>query len=82
MIHFSRILQFLVLEVHFNSTPPQVIYDDNWHIYVLGQELWRLFHVLAQFLFTTSQTELDYYHQKVSLKIASRLAERLRILGN
>ena len=43
--------------------------------YNLGQNIWRLFDVLAQFLFTTSETELDYYHQKVS----SRVAERLRI---
>ena len=25
------------------------------------------FHVLAQFLFSTSETDLDYYHQKVNL---------------
>ena len=27
--------------------------------YNLAQNIWRLFHVLAQFLFTTSKTELD-----------------------
>ena len=31
----------------------------------LGQNIWILFHFLEQFLFTTSETELDYYHQKV-----------------
>ena len=35
---------------------------------------------LAQFLFTTSETELDYYHQKVSVRVASRVAERLETL--
>ena len=48
---------------------------------------WRLFHVLTQFLFTTSETKLDYYHQKVSVRVTSRVAEGLktqdlRKLGN
>ena len=34
--------------------------------YNLGQNIRRLFHFLAKFVFTTSETELDYYHQKVS----------------
>ena len=37
----------------------------------LGQNICRLFHVLAQFLFTTSETELDYYHQRVNVWVAS-----------
>ena len=32
----------------------------------LGQNICRHFHVLAQFLFTISETELDYYHQKMN----------------
>ena len=32
---------------------------------ILEKNIWRLFQVLAQFLFTTSEIELDYYHQKV-----------------
>ena len=28
----------------------------------LGQNIRRLFHFLAKFLFTTSETELDYFH--------------------
>ena len=48
---------------------------------------WRLFHILTQFLFTTSETKLDYYHQKVSVRVTSRVAEGLktqdlRKLGN
>ena len=38
--------------------------------YNLGQNIWRVFHVLLQFLFTTSETELEYYHQKVSVRVA------------
>ena len=44
------------------------------------QKIWRHFHVLAQFLFITSEAELDYYHQKISVRVASRIAERLEIL--
>ena len=46
----------------------------------------RLF--LVQFFFTTSETEPDYYHQKVNIGVASRVAEQfkktkdLRKLGN
>ena len=40
--------------------------------------LCRLFHFLAQFLFTTSDTELDYYHKKNSVGVASRVSEQLK----
>ena len=40
----------------------------------------RDFLFLAQFVFITSETELDYYHQKVSHELPNDL--RLRILGN
>ena len=39
----------------------------------LGQNICRLFHVFAQFLFSTSEAELDYYHQKVNVRVAERL---------
>ena len=35
------------------------------------------FHVLAKFLFTTSETELDYYHKKMNMRLASRVVKRL-----
>ena len=35
------------------------------------------FYVLAQFLFTTSETELDYYHKKVNVRLASRVVKQL-----
>ena len=34
------------------------------------QNICRLFHFLAQFSFSTSETELDYYHQKVNVRVA------------
>ena len=45
--------------------------------YNIGQNTQRLFHFLAEFLFTTSETEVDYYHQKVNVRVASRVAEEL-----
>ena len=41
--------------------------------YKSGQNICRLFHFLAKFVFTTSETELDYYHQKVNGWVAERL---------
>ena len=42
----------------------------------LGQNICRLFHFLAQFVFITTETELDYYHQKVNERVASRVGFR------
>ena len=47
-------------------------------IYNLGQNICRLFHFLARFLFTTSDTELDYYQNKTSVRVASGVPERLK----
>ena len=52
----------------------------NLTIYNLGPNICRLFHFLARFLFTTSDTELDYYHNKTSVRVASRVSERLKPL--
>ena len=40
-------------------------------IYNLGQNICRLFHFLARFLFTTSDTELDHYNKKKCVRVAS-----------
>ena len=45
---------------------------------ILDKTFVRLFRDLVQFLFTTRETELDYYHQKVNVRVASRVAERLK----
>ena len=39
----------------------------------------RFFHVLAQFLFNTSISELDYYQQKANVQLLPRGDERLKI---
>ena len=40
----------------------------------LGQNILILFHFLVQFAFTTIETELDCYHQKVNVRVASRVS--------
>ena len=35
-------------------------------------------YVLTQIFFITSEAELDYYHQKVTIPITSRVTERLK----
>ena len=44
----------------------------------LGQNICRLSHLLAQLPFTTTGTKLDYHHQKVNVRVASRVAKRLK----
>lgn len=35
-------------------------------------------YVLTQIFFITSEAELDYYHQKVTIPVTSRVTERLK----
>ena len=48
------------------------------------QNICRQCHVSAQFCFTKSESELDYYHQKVNVRVVSGVVGRLRprVLGN
>ena len=59
------------------SNEPRFQFKPN---YSLGQNIWKLFHFLAQFFLTASETEIGHYHQKVNVRVASRVAERK--LGN
>ena len=45
-------------------------------IIAIMDNICRLYHVLAQFPFTTNETELDYDHQKVSMRLAARVTEQ------
>ena len=48
-----------------------------------GQNLWRLFYYLAQFVSTTCERTLDYYHQKVDVRVAEQVQTwDLRKWGN
>ena len=39
------------------------------------ENICRLFRILASFVFTTSEMELDYYHKKVNVRVALQVAE-------
>ena len=54
------------------------------NIYNHGENISRLYHILLQFSFTTSESKLHYYHQKVGIRVASQWTNnwRLRILEN
>ena len=54
------------------------ILENDGMLNSFGQNFCRLFHFSSQFIFTTSQTELDYYHQKVNVRVVPRVAERLK----
>ena len=43
-----------------------------------GKNIDRLFHILRQIPFTTSERKLDYYHQKVNIRVASQVAKELK----
>ena len=45
---------------------------------MLGKIFVDFFNFLAQFIFTTSGKELDYYHQKVNVRVASQVFKRLK----
>ena len=40
---------------------------------ILNKTIMRLFQILLEFPFATSETELDYHHQKLYVKVIERL---------
>ena len=48
------------------------------NMYNHGQNNYRLFHVLTQCSFNTNELELNCHHQKVNVRVASRVVERLK----
>ena len=51
----------------------QKTFDNN-----LGHKICRLFYAQAQFLFTTNETEVSYYHQKMNIRVVQQVSERLK----
>ena len=63
---------------HFPIKNQQSSLHQEIQIHNLGQNICRFFHFLTQFLFTTGKARLDYYHEKVNVQAAKRIAERLK----
>ena len=54
----------------------EIFADNRFH------NILRLFDILPNFPFITSETMHDYYLQTWYIRVASRVAERLKKLGN
>ena len=48
----------------------------------LRQNVWIRFNVLAQFSFTTSERRLNYYHQKVNVRVTDEQISALLVCIN
>ena len=69
--------KFLDYQTNITNRKKYFIWFYFQYTHNLGQKTCRLSHVLAQFFFTTSETDVDYYHQKVNLRVALRVVEWL-----
>ena len=54
------------------------MYQEIFYKYFKACNFGQIFHFVTQFLFTIDETELDYYHQKVNIRVASQVAKRLK----
>ena len=82
-IHYSVNLRNKGKKTHLSFFHSLSFFFFFFWYYNLGQITCRLFHLWAQFLFTASETELDYYHQKMNVRFALRVNNlRLGKLGN
>ena len=83
-LFMNRFYFFLLKTDHFWNFNT---FSKNWKLkgefsYNLEQNIYRIFPILAQFLFTISEMELDYYRRNVNVQVASRVTEWLETLGN
>lgn len=69
-IMFCCVTKVLDLEVF-------VYLKRNFICYNLVDNICELFYVLMQFPFTAIEMGLDYYHHKINIGVASRVAKRL-----
>ena len=63
----------------FNTTNLNYNHKENYNH---SQNILRLFYLLVQFPFTSSETELDHYHYKLTVRVTLRIVKRLRKQAN
>ena len=85
MIH--KFSYFMCFEEHFKQNSCSFSSVCSLFIYNQFHNILRIFDVLPNFSFTTSETMCDYYLQTWYIRVASRVAEQLktwdlRKLGN
>ena len=76
-LHFIFLFCTLTILIHQIDSNRISIY-----VYHLGHNILELYNILVQIRFTTSKTKRDIQYSKLSIRVASRVAERLKILGN
>ena len=76
-LHFIFLFCTLTILIHQIDSNRISIYVHN-----LVHNILELCNVLVQIRFTTSKTKRDIQYSKLSIRVASRVAERLKILGN
>ena len=76
-LHFIFLFCTLTILIHQIDSNRISIYVHN-----LGHNILELCNVLVQIRFTTSKTKRDIQYSKLNIRVASRVAERLKILGN
>ena len=77
-VFMNKFYIFLQKTVHFRSFSAFLNKKnlEGKFSYKLGQNVFKVFQVLAQFLDTKSETELNYYHQKLIVLVASQVFEQ------
>ena len=63
----SQVCRYATADISTN--PNKAKKNKNVQEFNHGQNICKLFLVLAQFSFATSETELDYYHQNVIVRV-------------
>ena len=67
MDSFQWVLRNLSEYLLYKKTLGECLYILDYN---LGQNISRLLHVLSKFLFTISEAQLAYYHEKVNMQVA------------
>lgn len=62
---FAHLAQFLSTQLKSKS-----LFQKTSKVFNLRKKICGLFHVSAQFLLTRSKKELEYYPQKVNIRVA------------
>ena len=85
MITANEILNYCIFSLAFISSLQKG--NSLKAIYNPGHNTLKLYNILVQIRFTTSNMKLDIYYSKLGIRVSSRVAERLktydpRKLGN
>ena len=84
-LDINSLLTFYICKKYFCHKSKQYdlyLYIKSVLSYNPGHNILELYNILLQIQFTTSITKLDVQYSKLGIRVAPRVAERLKILGN